>query len=40
MKIVILFLLFFGAALALIYLGIQAFGGGDVVYPHVGPGLN
>ena len=40
MKIVLLFLLFFGAVLFLIYVGIQAFGGGNVIYPHVGPGLN
>jgi hypothetical protein len=40
MKIVLLFLLFFGAVLFLIYLGIEAFGGGSMFYPHVGPGLN
>jgi hypothetical protein len=33
MKIALLFLLVFGAILALIYFGIAAFGGGNVVYP-------
>jgi hypothetical protein len=32
--------LVFGAILALTYFGIAAFGGGNVVYPHVGPELN
>lgn len=39
MKIACLLLFTFGAVLALILFGIQALGGGPVVYPHLGPAL-
>ncbi len=39
MKIACLVLIVFGGVVALILFGIQALGGGPVVYPHLGPAL-
>ncbi len=39
MKVACLLMVTFGVVLALILFGIQALGGGSVVYPHLGPAL-